>query len=211
MAYQIFKSKELNSIEKYNVKNRKNYNKNAMAKIKYTSEKADSDTVTIHSKKDGLNYIEKWRRSLTILNRGHWDAARYYEKVNLGLGMATAITAAISGTTAFTQIQDQANQNEHYVWLQIAIGIFAITAASLSAIQAFVRPSEQAARHKQAGQKFGKLRREIELHLNLGLPSEHKERETLLTEFRERWDAVDEESLPVPKKIYDKVEKEYDK
>lgn len=182
-----------------------------MAKTNHPSDKAVSSTVTTDALTDVDSYIKKWLRSLTILNRGHWDAARYYEKVNLGLGMATAITAAISGTAAFTQIQDQVDQNTLNVWLQIAVGIFAIAAASLSAIQAFVRPSEQAARHKQAGQKFGKLRREIELLLNLGLPIEHEARETLLTDFRVRWDAADEESLPLPKKVYDKVEKEYDK
>ncbi len=154
-------------------------------------------------------YIQQWRRSLTILHRSHWDAARFYESVNLGLGIATAIAAAISGTTAFTQIQNQAEQGGLNIWLQVGVGIFALTAAALGATQAFVRPSELAARHKQAAQKFGKLRREIELHLNLGLPEVHEELEQLLTDFRLRWDAVDEESLPIPKRIYDKVEAEY--
>jgi hypothetical protein len=156
------------------------------------------------------DYIQQWRRSLTILHRGHWDAARFYEKVNLGLGLATAIAAAISGTTAFTQIQNQAEQGGLNIWLQVGVGIFALAAAALGATQAFVRPSELAARHKQAAQKFGKLRREIELHLNLGLPTGHDKREQLLTDFRTRWDAVDEESLPLPKRIYDNVEAEYE-
>jgi len=157
------------------------------------------------------DYIKQWRRSLTILHRAHWDAARFYEKVNLGLGIATAIAAAISGTTAFTQIQNQAEQGGLNIWLQVGVGIFALTAAALGATQAFVRPSELAARHKQAAQKFGKLRREIELHLNLGLPTGHEKREQLLTDFRLRWDAVDEESLPLPKRIYDNVEAEYER
>ena len=155
------------------------------------------------------DYIKSWLRSLTILHRGHWDAARYYDKVNFGLGIATAVSAAISGTTAFTQLQNQADQGGLNIWLQVGVGVFALTAASLGAAQAFVRPSELAARHKQAGQKFGKLRREIELHLNLGLPGEYDSRKQLLTEFRLRWDAVDEESLPIPERIYNKIESEF--
>lgn len=155
------------------------------------------------------DYIKSWLRSLTILHRGHWDAARYYDKVNMGLGLATAICAAISGTTAFTQLQGQAEEGSLNVWLQVGIGIFALLAASLGAAQAFMRPSELAARHKLAGQKYGKLRREIELNFYLGLPGELDAREKLLNDFRLRWEAADEESLPVPERIYKTVEDDY--
>ena len=155
------------------------------------------------------DYIKSWLRSLTILHRGHWDAARYYDKVNLGLGLATAIAAAISGTTAFTQLQSQAEEGTLNTWLQVGIGIFALLAASLGAAQAFMRPSELSARHKLAGQKYGKLRREIELAFYLGLPEQQEIKEKFLTEFREKWEAADEESLPVPEKIYKSVEADY--
>jgi hypothetical protein len=157
------------------------------------------------------DYIKTWLRSLTILHRGHWDAARHYEKVNLSLGIAVAISAAISGTTAFSQLQQQADQGGLHIGLQVVVGIFAFAAAALGGVQAFVRPSEISGRHKQAGQKYGKLRRELELHLNLGLPQVLKDREVLLTDFRTRMDSVDEESLPLPKRIYDKVETEFEK
>lgn len=155
-------------------------------------------------------YIKKWLRSLTILHRGHWDSARYYEKINFGLGIATSVAAAISGTSAFAQLQQKADQGGLNISLQITIGIFALLAAALGALQTTIRPSELAARHKQAALKFGKLRREIELHLNLGLPKDPNERGKLLTDFRLRWDTVDEESLPLPKRIYDNVESKYD-
>lgn len=154
-------------------------------------------------------FIKKWLRSLTILHRGHWDAARHYSKVNLMLGMATVTLAAISGTTAFTQLQDQTEQSES-VNLKIVIGLFALIAAAFGAIQSFLRPSELAAQHKQAAQKFGKLRREIEMSLHFGLPTEYEKKNNLLTDFRKRWEAADEESLPVPNKIYHHVEAEYD-
>ncbi|MGE5447602.1 MAG: SLATT domain-containing protein [Bacteroidales bacterium] len=158
------------------------------------------DTSRFLGNKD--DYIKKWLRSLTILHRGHWDAARYYEKVNILLGLAIAISATFSGTSAFSQLQ-QAGQGRLNVWLQIAVGFFALIAAAFGALQAAIRPSELAVHHKKAAQKFGKLRREIELHLSLGLPLGHQKQEVLLTEFRSKWDTVDEESLPLPKRFYD--------
>lgn len=156
------------------------------------------------------DYIKTWLRSLTILHRGHWDAARYYEKVNLSLGIAVAISAAISGTTAFSQLQQQADQGALHIGLQIVVGVFAFAAAALGGVQAFVRPSEISGKHKQAGQNYGKLRRELELHLDTGLPQDPLERKTLLTGFRENMDSVDKESLPLPKRIYDKAESQFD-
>lgn len=46
-------------------------------------------------------YIQDWLVSLKILHRGHWNASRWYEQLNLGLGVGTAVCAAISGTSAF--------------------------------------------------------------------------------------------------------------
>lgn len=182
------------------------------AKIPAGSHNITGGNAITHGPSDpNEDYIKSWLRSLTVLHRGHWDAARYYDKVNLGLGLATAISAAISGTTAFTQLQSQAEEGNLNLWLQVGIGIFALVAASLGAAQAFMRPSELSARHKVAGQKYGKLRREIELAFYLGLPAQHEEKETFLTEFRLKWEAADEESLPVPERIYNLVEADYEK
>ena len=156
-------------------------------------------------------YLKSWLRSLTILHHGHWDAARKYERINLRLGLGIAITGAISGTTAFTQLQQQTEQGGLTIWMQIIVGIFAFTAAALGAAQAFMRPSEIAGRHKKAGQKYGTLRREIELHLYLETFADPTKREPLLLDFNARWDAVDEESLPVPQRIYDRTEADYKK
>jgi hypothetical protein len=156
-------------------------------------------------------YIFGWLQSLTTLHLAHWDAARFYEKVNLSLGIATTLTAAISGVSAFTQLEQQVGQQGTRLWVQIAVGIFGITAAALAALQAFFRSSELSARHKRAAQKFGQLRREFEQDLNLGLPTDYEKRKVLLTEFRSRWDSADDESPPVPQRIYDKNKAEVKK
>jgi hypothetical protein len=154
-------------------------------------------------------YMKDWLCSLTVLHRGHWNASRHYENINLRLGIATTISAAISGTTAFTQIQQQADHGTLNTWLQIRVGLFALIAAVLGAIQTYFRSSELSSRQKQAAQKFGKLRRELHQHLCIGLEENHEKLERQPTDFRKRWDTVDEESLPVPQGIYQKAKERY--
>jgi hypothetical protein len=123
----------------------------------------------------------------------------------LSLGIATSLTAAISGVSAFAQLELQAAQQGARIWVQIVVGVFGFTAAGLAALQAFFRSSELAVQHKQTAQKFGQLRRELEENLDLGLPGGREEREQLLTSFRNRWNAVDDESRPIPQRIYKKT------
>ena len=148
--------------------------------------------------------VKRWLCSLTILHRGHWDAARHFERVDLALGVATALTATISGTTAFAQLGERAGQQGASLWSQVLVGVFGILAAALAALQTFFRSSELAARHKQAAVKFGQLRRELEETRALGLPTECEKCAQVLTAFRQRWNAVDDESPPVPHRIYQK-------
>jgi hypothetical protein len=173
-----------------------------------TNQSAGSTGNTDHTNHEV--FIKKWHLSLSILHQGHWDAARKYESMNMTLGILTAIAATLSGTTAFAQLKDRAGFSGFNVWLQIAVGTLALVAAALGAVQAFVRPSELAARHKQAAQKYGQLRRKLEVHLEEGQPAEHDKREEILNGLRSDWDKVDEECLPVPKKIYDNAETRFE-
>lgn len=175
----------------------------------FTDSFVESTLKSEHSNHD--LYIKKWHLSLSILHQGHWDAARQYERINLRLGILTAVAATIAGTTAFAQLKDQAGFIGFNFWLQIIVGTFALAAAALGAVQASVRPSELAGRHKQAAQKYGQLRRKVEVYLEEGLPAEHTKREEIFNELRLNWDKVDEECLPLPKRIYDKAEERYKK
>lgn len=150
-------------------------------------------------------YVLTWLRQLSILHRAHWDAARFYEQVNLMLGIAAALTAAISGTTAFSRLAELGSEEEVSIAVQVFIGIFGLLAATFAALQTFFRASELAARHKQAAVKFGKLRRELQQYLHIGLPTDPAKCEALLASFREEWNAVENESLPIPDRIYKKA------
>lgn len=154
------------------------------------------------------DYIGHWARSLSVLHTGHWRAARFYELINLILGIAAALSAAVAGTTAFQDLAGQgatANPTAQF-WG----GAFAVIAAALAAVQTFFRSSELATKHKQAGVKFGQLERELEGYIDLGIPMDAHEREKLLKPFHARWNQVEDEALPLPQRIYDRAAKEYD-
>jgi len=142
--------------------------------------------------------LRGWLVSLTLLHRGHWQAARFYEGRNLLLGMAAAVTAAVAGTTVFATLGDSPN-----LAVRIGIGCFGVIAAILSGLQTFLRSSQLAELHKSAAVKYGGLRREVEQEIAFGAANpaapEH------FSEFRSRWDAVDSEAPPVPSGIYQRT------
>jgi hypothetical protein len=139
-------------------------------------------------------YVQDWLVSLKILHRGHWNASRWYEQLNLWLGVGTAICAAIAGTSAFTAFAGSTSA--------LAAGGLGLIAAILAALQTSLRAAESAALHKRAGIKFGQLRRELEEQLTIGLPPSAPERKAVLTAFRERWNSADDESPPMPKRFF---------
>lgn len=144
--------------------------------------------------------LDDWHRSLIILHRAHWEAASYFEDRNFWLGLAAAVASAVAGTTVFATLEGSPS-----VLVRSAVGAFSIVAAMLSAIQAFLRSSEVAARHKAAGVKFGQLRREIEQAQLVGLPTETSEKEAALKDFRARWDETESSVAPVPSAIFKRV------
>lgn len=144
--------------------------------------------------------LDDWHRSLVILHRAHWEAASYFEDRNFWLGLAAAVVSAVAGTTVFATLEGSPS-----VLVRGLVGAFSIVAAMLSAIQAFLRSSEVAARHKAAGVKFGQLRREIEQTQLVGLPTGVTEKEAALKDFRDRWDEAESSVAPVPGAIFKRV------
>lgn len=145
-------------------------------------------------------FVLQWLVSLKILHRGHWNASRRYEQLNLWLGVGTAVCAAISGTSAFAASNGRA--------AALVAGALGLLAAILAALQTSLRASETAARHKQAGIRFGQLRRQLEEYLTVGWPPGTDEGRALLAAFRDGWAAVDDESPPVPRRFYEQAKRE---
>ena len=154
-------------------------------------------TLSVTDKVEVNETLADWLFSLKLMHRSHWDAARWYDGVNLLLGVGAAVCAAISGTSAFS-----ANANN------LVTGTFGLVAAILAAVQTSMRASELSAKHKHAGIRFGQLRRELEEQQIVGLHTLGAEQaKAWLTDFRVRWGSVDDESPPVPRRFYQRTKK----
>lgn len=46
--------------------------------------------------------LSDWLFSLKLMHRSRWDAARWYDRLNLVPGVGAAVCAAIAGTSAFS-------------------------------------------------------------------------------------------------------------
>jgi hypothetical protein len=82
------------------------------------------------------------------------------------------------------------------------VGVISLTVAVLAAIQTFVGAPEKSERHKVAAVKYGELRHEIEVARVR--PNSAEEIVLFMDLFRLKWDAVDRESLPIPRRFHDK-------
>lgn len=138
--------------------------------------------------------IRGWLFSVTVLHRAHWDAARWYGQIHLGLGVGAAICSTIAGTSAMATVPALSPS---------LTGALGLLAAVLVAVQTTLRAAELSASHKTAGVRYGRLRREIEAHLaTAGLDSEDV---SWMAAIRFRWGLADDEFPPVPSFVYRRV------
>lgn len=126
----------------------------------------------------------------------HSRAASHNTRMHRALGIPVVIVTTVVGTTVFSTM----GKSPH-VALIIVTGLLSLSAAILSSLQTFLSYSANAERHKFAAVKYGMLRRELEQFLD-----DPDESAQVLKEFSEnfrvRWDAVDQESPPIPENIH---------
>lgn len=92
----------------------------------------------------------------TYSAKGHYEAARIWERWNLRLGIPAALLGAGAGASGFSN-------------LPMLAGALAVFSGALTAILTFLKPNERASAHHQAGARYNSLKnrarffREIDL------------------------------------------------
>ncbi|HEY2323346.1 MAG TPA: SLATT domain-containing protein [Thermoanaerobaculia bacterium] len=136
----------------------------------------------------------QWLNGVTILQRAQYRTAKLCATLHFSIGIPlVAISAAVS-TAVFATLKTAPDLSA-----RITVGLFSLAATVLAGLQTFLRLSERAERHKQAGVRYGGLRRELELEI----VSAATTREYLI-DFRQRWTALDEEAPTVPQWLYER-------
>jgi hypothetical protein len=97
---------------------------------------------TRHAIRDELQRIEE---DCVHSGKAHFNAGTRWSRYHLWLGVPAVILSALAGTAFFKDYTDIA-------------GLMASTAAILSALMTFLKPSERAAGHKSSGDQYLALR-----------------------------------------------------
>ena len=145
--------------------------------------------------------IDQWRRGLRIAHRAHYEAAKYYQRLHLTLGIPTLIISTLFGTSVFANLQ-----YTDVAWVKFALAVLSLTMIALSALQTFLRYSERSERHRTAAVQLGEVRRELEQLLVFC--DQHPMDEPTMQALREKWDSIDRQAPTIPSAIYNQIEKQ---
>ena len=97
-------------------------------------------------------------RSAGRAGLGHYRAAEIFAKRHRRIGIPSVIMSAIVATSVFSTLSENVD-----IGFRIATGVVALVAAILAALQAFLGFGERAEKHKTAGGRYGKVRRDIDI------------------------------------------------
>jgi len=139
--------------------------------------------------------ISTWHYRTCRIQFAHYDAATYFERLNLFLGIPVIVLSTAVGTTIFATLTKSPSTRT-----QIYVGLLSVVAAVLASLQTFLRFSERAEKHRASGAKYAALKTELEMVQ--ALPRETSEMKEFLESFSARWGALHGESPTIPERIY---------
>lgn len=120
--------------------------------------------------------------------KGHFEAARAWGTLHLWLGIPAAVLAANASGSAFAENV-------------LIAGSLALFASVLSAISAFLNPSERSQFHHHAGAKFNSLRKRARMLREIDLKSQTEQTELLnsIKKMAEERDSLNMSSPQIPR------------
>lgn len=128
----------------------------------------------------------------------HYDASRYYRKLDSILGLSSVILSTIILGSAFYSINDNIP-----MWIRIMLASMTVTQGILLIIQLYMKPAFLAERHKASGAKLGALGRGwviLQTKIDAGIEVQFEDIENLM----KTQDGITNESDPIPNFIMKK-------
>lgn len=132
--------------------------------------------------------------------KSQYNAGERYSSRHVWLGVPASALSALAGAASFSG-----------QW-EIAAGLISIAVAVLAALQTFMKPAEQAAAHKAAGDQFLALRNDARLmrEIKVGLIEEAHEAVTALEVMVKRRNDLNASSPQVSTRDFQKAKKGID-
>jgi hypothetical protein len=133
-------------------------------------------------------------------SKSQYNASDRYSMRHVWLGVPAAALSALAGAASFSG-----------QW-EIAAGLISIAVAVLAALQTFMKPAEQAAAHKAAGDQFLALRNDARLmrEIKVGLFEDVQEAVTALDVMVKRRNDQNASSPQVARKDFEKAKRGID-
>lgn len=142
--------------------------------------------------------IDVWETDFRIICHAHYDAAVRAEHRNYQLGIPVIVLSAIVGSAIFVSLEKDPS-----TYVRIIVGLLSLGSVVLASLQTFLKWSERAEKHREAGARFGALLKEVEQHK--AIPPEDDETLTRwCNSLRVRWDELSMESPTVAKDLWQK-------
>lgn len=148
-------------------------------------------TAEAHSPTDGLQRESlRLDEDCTYSSRGHFEAERFWSRVNHWIGVPAALISGIAGVSAFNQ-------------QTILAGTLAVIAAALAALATFLNPSARAAEHHAVGTKYLSLRNDSRfLRETWSSPNDFVTFRDKLASIVQRRNELNESSPPIPRHAF---------
>ena len=123
-------------------------------------------------------------------SRGHFEAERFWSRVNYCIGVPAAVVGGVASVSAFNQAT-------------LLAGSLAVVAAALAALATFLKPSARAAEHHAVGTKYLSLRNESRfLREAWPNPSDVIPFRDKLASLVQRRNELNESSPPIPRHAF---------
>lgn len=142
--------------------------------------------------------VTVWETDFRLICHAHYDAAVRAARKNYQLGIPVVVLSAIVGSAIFISLEKDPN-----VYFKIFVGLLSLSSVVLASLQTFLKWSERAEKHREAGARFGALLKEVEQHKALP-PRTEDELSAWCDSLRDRWDELSLESPTVPKDLWQK-------
>lgn len=132
--------------------------------------------------------------------KSHYNAAEFWANINLILGLPAALLGAVAGGTSATDGS------------QAMVTGTAFLATALVTCMTFLKPSEKADAHKNAGNLYQSLRNQTRLFREIELDDaiSDVEAKKKLSAFSTRRDELNATMPSIPRKAYEKAKKDID-
>lgn len=161
---------------------------------------SESDNPDTQQQASGVEQLTiAWLQRAHLVLSAHHMAAGIFEKRHYWLGIPSVAISTVVGTAVFASLQ-----KSPHVSIQIIVGLASIAAAVLASLLTFLRYNERAEKHRLAGVRYGTIMRQLEQALLIP-PHNEDEARDFFNSIRDQWDKLNEESLTMPTKIWDRI------